>query len=152
MTRLKLFLVLMTGLAASLAAGAADEDEAGAAAVGYRQAVLRVMGTNLRPLVFMAREQMPFDAEAVAMRANRIHFMTGMMEEAFTRDTSGADVDTEALDKIWSNWEDFQGKIAAVRESTGPLAEGPESFEAFRAAFSEVGRTCKSCHDEYREE
>jgi cytochrome c556 len=129
------------------------EDDPNAKAVKYRQSVLTVMGGNFGPLVAMARGNIPYDADAVALRGKRLHQMTLMMEEAFTRDTSAADVDTAALDKIWSNWDDFTSKIADVQAATLALSEdGTGGMDAFKTAFSNVGSACKGCHDNYKED
>lgn len=151
-SRLTTTIALTTLLLASTLASA--QKDPNVRAVEYRQAVLTVLGTNFGPLVAMARGNLEYDPEAVSMRAARMHQMTLMMEEAFSRDTSEADLDieTEALDKIWDNWEDFKSKIDDVQAATLALAEAPGNMDAFKAAFSDTGSACKSCHDEYRKD
>ncbi|MEM9385407.1 MAG: cytochrome c [Pseudomonadota bacterium] len=134
----------------STAASAKEADEK---AVEYRQAVLRVIGVNLRPMVFMARGMSDYDAEEVALRATRINQLSQMVEEAFTRDTSGVDgLSTEALDKIWSNWDDFGTKVSALQEASLALSDAPADLAGFKAAFSKLGQACKGCHDNYKAE
>jgi cytochrome c556 len=131
---------------------AAAQKDPNVRAVEYRQAVLTVLGNNFGPLVAMARGNIPYDAETVKLRARRMHVMTNMMEESFRRDTSEADLETEALDKIWDNWDDFMSKIEDVQQATLAMADAPGNMDAFKAAFNEVGGACKSCHDNYRED
>lgn len=131
-------------------ANAAEADEK---AVEYRQAVLRVMGVNLGPMVMMMRGARPYDAQEVTLRATRIHQMSQMVEEAFDRDTSSAEgLQTEALDKIWDNGEDFAMKIAALGEASLALSKAPADEGSFKAAFSKLGQACKGCHDNYKQE
>ncbi len=137
-------------MSTTVAQGAEEADEK---AVAYRQAVLHVIGANLRPMVFMARGATEYDAEEVTLRATRIHQMSQMVPEAFARDTSGAEgLETKALDKIWSNQDDFASKISALQEASLALSEAPAGLAGFKAAFSELGGACKSCHDNYKEE
>jgi cytochrome c556 len=141
-------LLLLAALTASTVVTAAEDPDA--RAVKYRKAVLTVMGANFGPLVAMARGNRDFDPKVVALRAERMHQMTLMMEEAFKRDTSASSVETEALDKIWGNWDDFSSKIDAVQKATKALSRATSDEEAFKAAFSKTGGTCKNCHDNYR--
>lgn len=137
-------------LSATVASGA---DKADASAVEYRQAVLRVMGANVGPLVAMVRGATDYDADEVALRATRIHQMSQMLAEAFERDTSAADdLETEALDKIWANGADFADRVAAVQEASLALSKAPADPSAFKAAFGKLGQSCKGCHDNYRED
>lgn len=149
----RFFLPVLGLFAATALPGALAAEKADLRAIDYRQAVLTVVGANFSPLVAMAREQRPYDREEVIMRAERINTMAQMMEEAFRRDTSSVDdVETEALDKIWSNWDDFTSRIQKLDQTSMALAQGPSDFGAFKAAFSDVGGSCKGCHDNYRED
>lgn len=146
--------LLFTVLACvGLSTTVASAEEADEKAVEYRQAVLRVVGVNMRPMVFMARGMADYNADEVALRATRINQMSQMMEEAFTRDTSGVDgLTTDALDKIWANWDDFGGKLATLQEASLALSDAPADLAGFKAAFGKLGQACKGCHDNYKAE
>ncbi len=131
----------------------AQDRDPNEAALKYRQSVLTVMGANFGPLVGMVRGRTEFDAAEVKKRANRIRVMSTMIDEAFARDTREADLNTEALDGIWENYDDFSAKAKALTKAASALAASAEQGEgAFKKAFSKTGGSCKGCHDEYRVE
>jgi cytochrome c556 len=68
---------------------------------------------------------------------------------------SGPEIDeTEAKAEIWQKPEDFAAKRNAFQQSAqafNAAAQGND-VAAIRAAHAELGKTCKACHDLYREE
>ena len=61
---------------------------------------------------------------------------------------------TEAKAEIWQKPEDFAAKTNAFQQAAqrfNAAAQG-EDLAAIRAAHGELGKTCKACHDPYREE
>jgi len=76
-----------------------------------------------------------------------------MIPDVFRMDTSGSELVTEALDDIWSNTDDFNGKAATVAERASALAAATgQGAGAAMKAFGAMGGACKSCHDEYRQQ
>jgi cytochrome c556 len=76
-----------------------------------------------------------------------------MIPYVFRVDTRGSGVETEALDAIWENMDDFRAKAADLEAAAGELeAAVSEGRAAAIAAFRATGGKCKACHDEYREE
>ncbi|MBA3678330.1 MAG: cytochrome c [Sphingosinicella sp.] len=67
---------------------------------------------------------------------------------------TGQDVGkTDALDEIWMKPEDFAAKAKAFRESAtafNTAAQGSD-LASIRAAHANLGKSCKTCHDLYRE-
>jgi cytochrome c556 len=61
---------------------------------------------------------------------------------------------TRAKAEIWQTPEDFAAKLrsfqTAARGLNGAAAHGDAG--AINAAFSQLGGTCKACHDKYRSE
>ena len=68
---------------------------------------------------------------------------------------TGPDVGkTEARAEIWQKPEDFAAKARGFREaalSFNTEAQGTD-LAAIRAAHADLGKSCKACHDLYREE
>ena len=61
---------------------------------------------------------------------------------------------TEAKAEIWQKPEDFAAKTAAFQQAAqafNTAAQGND-IAAVRAAHGELGKSCKACHDLYREE
>ena len=61
---------------------------------------------------------------------------------------------TEARAEIWQRPEDFSAKAEALEQAAmrfETAAQGTD-VDAMRAAHGDLGKTCKACHDLYREE
>lgn len=144
----------LTLLAAfSIAASTWAADERTEAAVETRQGLLKTVGFYIGPIVGMARQQIPYDAERVKYNAERISELAPMIPDVFRHDTRGADVTTEALDGIWENQDDFADKAATVSARAADLAAATaEGQGAAMNAFGAMGAACKACHDEYRQQ
>lgn len=68
---------------------------------------------------------------------------------------TGPDVGkTEARAEIWQKPEDFAGKAKAFREAAAAFeaAARGSDLAAIRSAHADLGKSCKACHDSYREE
>ncbi len=144
-------IALSAALILSAPAWAADERTE--AAVDTRQGLLKTVGFYIGPIVGMAREQIPYDADRVKYNAERIAELAGMIPDVFRFDTRGADVSTEALDSIWDNTEDFNDKAAALAARASDLAAATADGQpAAMKAFGGMGASCKACHDEYRQQ
>lgn len=121
-------------------------------AVEVRQSLLQLVRWNLGPLGNMAQGRIPVDIEQVGTNAARIEDLFGMMADAFATDTRGADVETDALDRIWEESGAFAEKISAARQAAADLAEvaGTGDEDEVVAGIGALARTCGSCHDDYK--
>ena len=151
MNRIKL-LAAGALLAAAGAASAELTPDQAERAVETRQSVLHLMAWNISPLGAMARDRMEFDAERVATNADRLLALSKMLSDAFGPDTRGNDVETEALDVIWENPEDFAAKVQANMDAASALVEVSATGDegAIKEAIGRLGSTCGSCHDDFR--
>ncbi len=144
---------LVTGIVfVCLAAAAqANDRDPDAAALKYRQSLMTVVVANVAPIAGMVKGRTAFDGGQMALRAERISMLSGMIEEAFARDTRGADLETEALDVIWENQDDFAAKALKLGETSEALAAAARRGEdAAKDAFKTMAGACKGCHDDYR--
>ncbi len=143
---------LLVGVATTAPAAFAA-DERTEMAVESRERIFVVIRMYFGPIYGMVRGQIPFDGATVTHNATKISELAGMIPDAFVLNTQGADVDTEALDAIWDNIEDFNAKAVTLGERAQALAAaGAEDLDATRKAFGGVGQACKACHDDYREQ
>jgi len=70
-------------------------------------------------------------------------------------DGTGPDVGkTEARAEIWEKTEDFSAKIETFRTAAEAFSANAKGTDlgAIRSAHSNLGKSCKGCHDLYREE
>ena len=61
---------------------------------------------------------------------------------------------SEAKDEIWLQWDDFVGAIQSFDNAARALIEAAatEDPDAIGGAFKEMTKSCKSCHQQFRED
>ena len=145
-----MFAVCLLGTASAWGASA---DERALASTETRQGLLKVVVSYFGPIVGMAREQIPYDADVVKNNAEKIATLLPMIPDVFRADTRAFDLDTEALDAIWENTADFAEKAAAATQRAEALAAATAAGqgEAMKA-FGALCAACKACHDNYRQQ
>ena len=149
-----------TALACALVATAAvaqptppTPEQQAANAAELRQSVFKLLGWNMDPLAAMLRGQAPFDSAKVATAGANIAGLAPMIPDVFAQDTHEFDVETLALDSIWTNKSDFDAKAGELAEEANAMATAAAAGDdgATRAAIAAVGQVCGSCHDDFRE-
>lgn len=145
-------IALSAVLTFSASSAFADEERA-IAATETRQGLLKVVGSYFGPIYAMVQGHIDFDGAVVQHNASKIAQLGEMLPDTFRMDTSGYDVETETLDGVWENMDDFKAKAATlVEKATALSAAGAQGAEATAMAFRATGGSCKACHDEYREQ
>lgn len=146
-------LALASTLAMSQGAPPSPEAQA-KTAIETRQSAFKLISHQFGPVSGLLRGQSaPFDAPAVALNAERIQMLAGMLPELFERDTREfKNINTLALDGIWASQQEFKSKADALAKAAGTLAAAAKAGDraAATAAAGEVGRACGSCHDDFR--
>lgn len=147
-------LALSALLPGATAFAAPSEAEQAAYAVETRQSALHLMGFYMGPMGAMARGNIPVDLDVIGNNAGRIASLAPMLSEVFAKDTRAYDVKTDALDGIWDNWDDFTSKADAAVEQAATLAAmaNAGTEEGIREAIGALGKTCGSCHDDYKQD
>ena len=130
------------------------EHKRAAYAVDVRQSLFTLMGSNMGPLGAMARGKIPVDAAVAEKNATRIAQLAEMITDSFQRDTRAHDLETAALDGIWDNFARFEEKAAATTEAASALASTATAGNegSIKKAIAALGKTCGSCHDDFKEE
>lgn len=121
-------------------------------AVDYRQGVMDIFAWNAGQMAAMAKGDLPFDLAAFQgyaadlAAAASLNLLPGFPEGSTTEESG-------ARDEIWLNWSDFESKLQDLRAESARLVEvvkgGDES--ATKAQLDATRRTCKACHDDYKE-
>lgn len=124
------------------------------AAAEFRQAILTLVKSNVGALGAMNKGAIPFNAETLQTNSMRIEQLSLMLEDYFATDTTGFDVDTAALDKIWVDQADFKDKISALTAAARNLNKVAKAGDpsGFKPAIGQVFKSCKGCHDNYKED
>jgi cytochrome c556 len=120
----------------------------------FRQAILTLVKSNVGALGAMNKGAIPFNVETMQTNSLRIEQLSLMLEDYFATDTTGFDVDTAALDKIWGNQADFKDKIGALTAAARNLNKVAKAGDTtqFKPAIGQVFKSCKGCHDNYKED
>lgn len=137
-------LSLVAGVAV-FAAGVSAQD-----AIANRKAYMKAVGGAAKASGEMIKGEKPYDAKVAAEAMTKISAGWADFAKAFPKGTETGG-ETTAAPKIWENFKDFGEKgdllVKAAEKAAAEAANGPD---AFKAAFGEVGKNCKGCHDDYR--
>jgi cytochrome c556 len=120
----------------------------------FRQAILSLVKSNVGILGAMNKGVIPFDVETMQTNSMRIGQLSLMLQDYFATDTTGFDVETAALDKIWDNQGDFNDKISALTAAASNLNKVAKAGDPsqFKPAIGQLFKSCKGCHDKYKED
>lgn len=139
-------LALGAMLASNAAAQAKPED-----LVKQRKAALTMVAKYFGPIGGMVQGRVPFDAKIAARNAGYLETLSAMPWDGFDASTESFK-DTRAKPELYKEKAkfdqmatDMQGAIAKLNGA----AKGGD-LNAIKAAFGDVGKTCKTCHDAYR--
>ncbi|SEI76127.1 Cytochrome c556 [Allopseudospirillum japonicum] len=141
----------MLGAALSTSAGVVLADAA-QDAIEYRRAVFQLVKWNFAPMGDMVKGKTEFDAERFEVLAQRLAALSEMPLEGFS--VEGSDKgDTKARAEIWSQWDDFAAGMQQFEKNAQELASVASSgdLEQIKPAFAAVGKTCKGCHDNFKD-
>ena len=119
-------------------------------AIKYRQGAFAVMGWNFGAIVDMIKGKRPFDQEDFARRAKIISDVSLIPLEGFVANSFEGPTKSKAV--IWTNFAEFEVKLKQMQEAASHLSTVSLSgdYDASKKAAIKLGKTCKSCHDEYR--
>ncbi|GHF02791.1 c-type cytochrome [Thalassotalea profundi] len=149
-------LVLACSLAVSSSAMAdvAKSEKQAKRSVELRQAIFSLLGSNMGTLGAMAKGQIPVDAAVVEKNATRINQLSLMIDDYTRVDTSGFDVKTEALDKVWTERSNFEKHIADFTTASIALQKAAATGDegTIKKAIGGVGKTCGGCHDIFKKD
>jgi cytochrome c556 len=151
MQSLKLRLALAAvGLVAALPAAAQFQKPEDA--IKYRQSAMFVMAQHFGRLGAMASGKAPFDAASAQANAEVVLAMSKLPFVAFGEGTDKGG-NTKAKPEIWTKKADFDSKGKSMQDEIVKLAAATKTgnLDQIKAAFDGAGKSCKACHDDYRE-
>ena len=140
--------MLTLGAAFSLGAAAQAKPED---LVKQRKAALTLVAKYFAPVGAMVQGKAPYDAKVIARNAGYLETLSAMPWDGFDASTESFR-ETRAKPEIYKEKakfdqmaNDMQGALAKLNAA----AKGADQ-NAVKAAFDDVGKTCKACHDAYR--
>jgi len=123
-------------------------------AVEYRRGAFEVMGWHFKQMGAMVKGNLPFDKAKFTKGAEMISLMSDVPLEGFVKGTAkGEEKLSDSKPDIWKNFGDFNTKMIAFQKESKSLAEVSKTGDetAMKKQFDNTAKTCKSCHDDYRE-
>jgi cytochrome c556 len=149
-TKTCLFII---GIALSATAYSADDPLK--KAIKARQGEMQLRSFNAGPLFGMAKGKIDYDAEMAKKLAGNLKLMLDLDNgRAWAQGTDNENYagKTTALPKIWTTYPEISdyGKkyVMAVNELAAVAGDGRD---ALKSKIGAVGKSCKGCHDEFRE-
>ena len=135
--------------------GVAEDDFDPEAIIEARQAALRDVGGAFKAISDELRKSTP-SMPTIASNAQQIEELISHRTSWFPQGTGPeSDVETQAKPEIWSSGAEFARLQAAFGEHAQKLRQAAASggtVVAVQAQWRELGKTCKGCHDKFREE
>ncbi len=121
-----------------------------------RQSEMQLKSFNAGPLFGMAKGKIEYNAELAAMLANNLLLQTKLdMGRAWAEGTDNVAYEgkTAALPEAWSTYPEIAEKGKAYVKAVTELAPvAGNGLDALKSKISALGKGCKGCHDDFREE
>ena len=145
-------LLALAAAAVTVSAPAAAQFAKAEDAIGYRQASFFVLGQHFGRMGAMANGKLPFDAKVAQENAEIVVHMSKLPWAGFGPGTDKG-APTKAKAAIWTEQVKFKEHADKMETETAKLAAAAKTgnLDNFKAAFGEAAKTCKVCHDAYRD-
>ena len=124
-----------------------------AALLEQRQKDMKANGRAMKQLSGVFRGAAPYDRAKVIEAAGTLAANSGAKAAELFPDNALEVADSEALNRIAEEREQFTQifiDLQTASEALAALAGEEGNDEALRAAFGPIGKTCSSCHTDFR--
>jgi cytochrome c556 len=122
-------------------------------AVDYRQALMTVVDGVTQPLFRMQRGQLAYDGALVRKHASELTVLSGMVADAFARDTrSSSHLQTAALPYVWSDPGSFAAAVRRMQKAATALQQAAQGDDpaGVQPAIQALDTDCAQCHRQFR--
>jgi cytochrome c556 len=145
------FAALSVAVVLASVSGAALSQAKPETLVKQRQAVMTLQGKYFGPLAGMAQGKIPYNQQAAQRNAGFLDNLSRMAWDGFDPSTKGEK--SRALPAIWEQGDKFKAATAQLENETAKLYQLTRSGDeaAVKAQIGAVGKTCGSCHDNFRQ-
>ncbi len=124
-------------------------------AVHYRQAAFSLIRVQFGEIRAMLKGEKPYDQAQMERRAENMANLASLPWEAFIQGTAqGTDgLHTDALPAIWQKKADFDKGGKMFEKNAKALMAAAKSGDKgmIKKAVGAVGKTCKGCHDNFKD-
>lgn len=141
----------IVGIALGVFAGPSLAEADPDTAIKYRKNVMKAVGGHTQAAAAILKGEIDAPS-ALAPHARSLALTAETALAAFQQNTDGQGVEkTTATDKIWSDWTGYEKAMQDFVEASAAFAEAAEAGTATGKNLQQLGGTCKSCHDKFRE-
>lgn len=142
------FLLFIIFIAFSINSAAAHSGATGV--VKKRMDLMGKIGKDMKAIKVMIQKKSPFDADKIMQHATSIHEASLHITTVFPKGSLGGK--SEALPAIWENWDRFSSLAEQLTSSAEQLklATRDANPKSIMKSFASVGKSCKSCHTDFR--
>lgn len=138
-------LSIVAGVAVSATGIAVGQD-----VIGQRKELMKQVGAAAKSANQMVKGEKPYDAKEAETGMSTIakHWLTFAKLFPENSKTGG---ETTAAAKIWEDPKGFEERGSKLaKDATAASAAASRGEDAFKAAFGDVAKNCKGCHETYR--
>ncbi|WP_299182291.1 cytochrome c [uncultured Neptuniibacter sp.] len=145
-------ITLCTAMLATVTAPAVA-DEVFKDEINARQGYYQIIKYNFGILGAMVKGKKDYDADIASTAANNIYNLSklnnGML---WPKGSDNSQLDnTKAKPGIWENFADVKQKQSDWQLAVEKLAsDAGNDLDSLKKSFGPVGKSCKSCHDDYK--
>jgi cytochrome c556 len=120
-------------------------------AVKYRQSAMFVMANHFGRIGAMVQGKAPYDAATALANAELVATMSRLPFVGFVEGTAGTSKGG-AKASIWTDRAKFDAGAKKMQDEVAKLlaAARTNNLDNIKGVFGEVGKTCKGCHDDFR--
>jgi cytochrome c556 len=151
MKKVMLVVCVLAGVAAYTPLAISADDLAGA--VKERRHLMKdIVAPAAKLGGQMVKGVKPFDAEAAAKAMNEINGVPDKYVKLFPKGTAHGEIaDSEAKATIWEDFDGFKATAEKLKDASAKAAAAAAEGEgAFTAAFNDMTKVCKDCHQTFR--
>ncbi|NBO14706.1 MAG: cytochrome c [Betaproteobacteria bacterium] len=143
---LALFTTLALATAATQAVTVAEKD-----AIKFRQSAFFLMGNLFGEINGMAQGRIPMNEATVKESAAVLNAVASLPFHGFPEGSDKGQ--TKAKPEIWSEADKFKKAASEAQSAIGKLntAVAAGQFKDLKSLAADVGKSCKSCHDQFRQ-
>jgi cytochrome c556 len=120
--------------------------------VKYRQAYMSAIGGHVGGLASLVKGE--YEAEGhLAIHADAVSKLVTADDITALFPEGSATEKSHALPAIWDDFDDFAEKAKAAEHAAQAMNEAAQSGDkaAIGKAMGALGKSCRNCHDDYRE-
>lgn len=152
MQKVMLVVCAFAGLAA-FATMASSADDLAKAVKDRRHLMKEVVAPSAKLGGQMVKGVKPFDAAAAAKAMNDINGVPDEYVKLFPKGTAHGEIaDSEAKAAVWEDFDEFKATAMKLKDASAQAASAAAQGEgSFTAAFNNMTKVCKECHQTFRE-